>query len=67
MVCILTESQKSRIYIWAGNIDLHHINRFVCQPFYYCQIFFRCMATYIDNDFCIILFQKKQVAKGAFL
>ena len=62
MMCVLSKCKETCIYVRTRNINLHHIDWLVCQTFYHCQIFFRCMTTYIDNDLCIILLQKRNVS-----
>ena len=62
MLCILSESKESCIDIRAGNVDLHHIDRFIRKAFYHFKILFRCMSADIDNDLGIVIFQIRNVS-----
>ena len=57
IMCILSKCKKSCINVRTGNIDLHHINRFVCKTLYNCKIFFRSVSAYIYDDLCIKILQ----------
>ena len=59
---ILTERDSALFDIRAGNVDLQHIDRLICQTLYNLTVIFGGFSTYVYNDLCIIFFQKRNVS-----
>ena len=62
MLWILTESKETSIDVRTGNVDLHHVDLFLCQPFYHSQVFFRCMTADIDDDLRIVFLKEGNIS-----
>ncbi len=56
------KAKESCIDIRAGNVDFHHIDRFIRKAFYHFKILFRCMSADIHNDLGIIVFQIRNIS-----
>ena len=62
MLRILAESEEARVDVGAGNVDLHHIDLFLCQPFNHSQIFFRRMTADVDDDLRVIFLKEGNIS-----
>ena len=61
---ILAEGNAAFLHIRAGNIDLHQINRLSGELFHHIHIVRHTFSAHIDNDFCVKLFQERDIPPG---